>query len=199
MSPQHNSTGSRESSRDGEVRAVVLIGFMGAGKTSVGQELATILGWRFVDLDDRITAREGRSAPQIFAESGEKAFRAAESAALAEVLGELGEGQFCVLSLGGGAFAQPANRDAIKAASLPVFWLDAPVEELAERIGGGGDRPLAQDPDHFRHLYEQRQAHYNQADVRIDTSGVPVREVAERIVALLRRGRSGRLRGARNA
>lgn len=168
------------------IRAVVLVGFMGAGKTSVGQELARSLGWRFVDLDDRITARAGRSVARIFAESGEASFRAAESAALAEFVAEMAGAAPCVLALGGGAFVQPPNQDLLKKASLPVLWLDAPVEELAARCSASAERPLAHDLDQFRHLYEQRRARYMEADARIDTSRLSVREVAGQIVRMMR-------------
>src|SRR5512135_1713202 len=114
--PSSNEAPSKGLSLPHPLRAIVLVGFMGAGKTTVGQELARLLGWRFVDLDDRITARAGRSIARIFAESGEAAFRAAESRALAEFVGELAGAAPCVLALGGGAFVQPANQHLLKQA-----------------------------------------------------------------------------------
>src|SRR5438270_3686000 len=83
--------------------AVSIVGFMGAGKTTVGQTLAAKLGWRFVDLDDLIVTRDGRTIPQIFQQSGEKAFRDLEQQLLRETIGSFRAGG-SVLSLGGGAF-----------------------------------------------------------------------------------------------
>lgn len=89
-------------------RAVFLVGFMGAGKTSVGRALGAMLGWPFEDLDERIQKREGRSIENIFRESGEAAFRQAEHSALRELLSGPAKSQ-CVVALGGGAFAQEEN------------------------------------------------------------------------------------------
>src|SRR5438045_8658642 len=87
---------------------VALVGFMGAGKTTVGRELARRLRWEFIDLDDVIVAAEGRSVGAIFRDSGEPAFRRAEAAALREVLRAPASGGL-VLALGGGAYVQPRN------------------------------------------------------------------------------------------
>src|SRR2546423_14156771 len=88
---------------DTRLRAVILVGFMGAGKTSVGRALGDRLGWRFQDLDDRVRAREGRTVAEIFRESGETEFRRVEHAALRELLAETEVGTPMVLALGGGA------------------------------------------------------------------------------------------------
>jgi shikimate kinase len=105
---------------------------MGAGKTSVGQALAATLGWRFVDLDARITAKTGRTVTQVFEQDGEAAFRRMEHDELRELLAELGAVS-TVVSLGGGAWMQSANVTAVQRASLPVLFLDASADELWQR------------------------------------------------------------------
>jgi shikimate kinase len=165
--------------------ACFLVGFMGAGKTSVGQRLAHDLGWRFIDLDDRIVAVEGRSVPEIFRADGEAAFRAQETAALQKLIAELGL-QATVIALGGGAFAQPANVALIRGTSIPVVFLDATVEELMNRCRPqSGQRPLFQDENQFRQLYEQRRSAYMKADLCVDTCGRNVSEVASEVASLL--------------
>lgn len=166
-------------------RAVFLVGFMGAGKTSVGGALAQRLGWRFLDLDDRIEAREGRSIAAIFHESGEKVFRQAETAALRQVVGELDRGS-AVVALGGGAFVQPENGAMLCEAGWPVVFLDAPVEELWRRCAGhGAERPLSRDQNQFRQLYESRRSSYMKADLCVDTSAKSVEAVAEEVASRL--------------
>ena len=154
--------------------AVFLVGFMGAGKSSVGRALARHLNWLFEDLDDRIVQREGRSVPEIFRVSGETAFREAEQAALRQVLEELHGGIARIIALGGGAFAQPANAALLKAADVPTVFLDAPVTELWRRCcsqatENGAERPLLQDQDQFRRLYQTRRKSYAAASFKIDT------------------------------
>ena len=119
---------------------VFLYGAPASGKTTLGTRLAAALGVRFVDLDARIVEREGRDIPRIFAESGEAAFRDAESAALAEVAAAPGD---VVVSLGGGTLLRDSNRALCEGAGT-VFCLEAPdAEELARRIGSAaGSRPL---------------------------------------------------------
>jgi shikimate kinase len=170
--------------RPAQPRAVFLVGFMGAGKTSVGRVLAALLGWRFVDLDDRIVQREGRSVPEIFEHSGEAAFRRAESAALRELLAELNVP--AVIALGGGAFVQAENASLLQGTGTPVIFLDAPAEVLLQRcLPQGSERPLLRDPASFRDLYEQRRPHYLRAAWRVDTAGKPVESVATEIMSAL--------------
>jgi len=163
-----------------------LVGFMGAGKSSVGRALGEQLNWDFEDLDDRIERLEGRSIAQIFRASGEAAFRRAESAALAEVLVEMRGGAAKILALGGGAFVQKQNAAALKRAGLPVIFLDAPVEELWRRCRlqaeeAGAVRPLLRSTDEFRKLYEARRSGYLQASLTIDTAGRKVKAIATEI------------------
>ena len=108
------------------LRAVSLVGFMGAGKTTVGRALAARLGWRFEDLDDVIRAREGRSVEQIFELQGEAGFRDLERQAVREILATV-QSEPLVLALGGGAFVEERVRQSLSDAEIPAVFLDAEV------------------------------------------------------------------------
>lgn len=169
---------------------VFLVGFMGAGKTSVGRALGRRLNWIFEDLDDRIERREGRTIAEIFRDSGEAAFREAEHAALRQVLEEAGGGVARIIALGGGAFVQRDNAALLQAARFPVVFLDAPVEELWRRCrvqaeGVGIERPLLGNEEQFRQLYRTRRRHYLRATRRIETGGRPVDTIAAEIAETL--------------
>ncbi len=167
-------------------RAVILIGFMGAGKTSVGMTLSQRLGWRFVDLDRQIEARCGRTVANIFRELGEEAFRQMETDALSKLLEALHDGDPTIVALGGGAFVQAANRSLLESAGVRVIYLDAPLDELRRRLGEDDPtRPLFADAERFRLLYEQRQPHYRLAPHRVQTAGKSIVEVAREIESLL--------------
>ena len=162
----------------GKHRAVFLVGFMGAGKTSVGRSLGHRLGWSFEDLDDRIQASAGRSIADIFRDLGEVEFRRLESAALSELLSEL-SARPRVVALGGGAFAQPENAGLLESAGVHVVFLDGPAEELFRRCQKEQrERPLLQDVTRFRRLYEERKSSYLRASFRVDTTGKDVEQVA---------------------
>jgi shikimate kinase len=168
-------------------RALFLIGFMGAGKTSVGRALAARLGWRFLDLDERIEQREGRSIAALFHDSGEAAFRRAESAALADLLLELPTSAPTVTALGGGAFVQEENARRLRATGWPVIFLDASLEELRRRCAlAHATRPLFQEENRFRQLYEERRMRYMAVELRVDTEAKSVDEVAAEVLARLR-------------
>lgn len=167
------------------VRAIFLVGFMGAGKTSVGRVLSRRLGWPFEDLDDRIVTREGRLIKEIFRDSGEAEFRRVESAALRELLGELGLSPR-VVALGGGAFAQAENAALLEEAGVHSVFLDAPVEELFRRCEQEQrERPLRQNAKQFRELYEKRRASYMRAKLRVETNGKDVDAVAAEVACSL--------------
>jgi shikimate kinase len=168
------------------VRAVFLVGFMGAGKSSVGRALSHQLGWRFEDLDERIQAREGRTIEQIFRQSGEAEFRRAEHAALRELLADLGSPPR-VVALGGGTFVQTGNAELLLAETgVQVIFLDAPVDELFRRCQQEQlERPLRRDLDEFRQLYETRRPYYMKAALRIETSGKDVEAVAKEVACSL--------------
>lgn len=173
-------------------KAVFLVGFMGAGKTSVGRALAERLKWPFQDLDDHIVARERRSIAEIFRDSGERDFRDAEHGALRHVLGEVREGAGVIIAMGGGAFAQKRNERLLRGAA--VVFLDAPVEELWSRCcrqatETGMERPLLQSVNQFRKLYESRRRSYLQAAVTIRTSRREVEAIADEIAEWLGAGK----------
>lgn len=173
-------------------RRVFLIGFMGAGKTSVGQALARRLRWTFLDLDEVIERHQKKSIAVIFAEAGEAAFRRMESASLRELLepanpesrSQSPEG--LVVALGGGAFAQPHNRAALERAGAVTVLLEAPLQELQRRCHGDSKaRPLAGDSQMFERLFAERRGAYELARFRADTMGKTVEEVAAEIACMV--------------
>ena len=176
-------------------RAIVLVGFMGAGKSSVGRALSERLGWRFQDLDDRIQAREGQTVADIFRDSGEGAFRRAEHAALQDFLAEAETGGPLILALGGGAFVEPANASLLESMAMPTIYLDASAEELWRRCGSDPVvRPLRSDESAFRQLYEVRRPKYLRAQLRVETGGREIEAIVNEIVDRLGLKRSGQER-----
>jgi shikimate kinase len=166
-------------------RAIFLIGFMGAGKSTVGKELGRLLGWRFEDLDDRITAQEERTVEQIFRESGEPVFRQAEHLALRQLISEL-ESEPRIVALGGGAFIQEDNALLLESTSLTTIFLNAPPEELFRRCEEQGtNRPLRRDRKQFLQLYTSRHSHYLKARYQIETAGKDIPTVATEIGRML--------------
>jgi shikimate kinase len=185
MTTPTNVSSQPAATEGGVAKAVFLVGFMGAGKTSVGCALATALGWRFVDLDARIVERAGRSVAEIFQRDGEVSFRQMEHDELRRLLVELRTVN-TVVSLGGGAWMQAGNVAALREASLPVFFLDAPVEELWQRcVPEQATRPLLERETKFRGLYEARRGAYQNGTLRVETQGRSVEEVARHIALLL--------------
>jgi shikimate kinase len=185
MSPEPGSPSPANPPARERVRIVVLVGFMGAGKSTVGRALSRRLGLPFEDLDDRIQRREGKTIEQIFRESGEAGFRNAENAALRELLGEPGS-SLRVVALGGGAFVEPGNAALIEEVEAHSVFLDAPVEELMRRcMEEETERPLRQNPEQFRLLYEKRRRSYMKAAVRIETGGKDVDTVAAEVACSL--------------
>lgn len=161
-------------------RRLFLVGFMGAGKTTVGRLLAQRLGWRFVDLDEELERRQGRSIARIFADYGEPYFRQAEQELLEETLAVA---EPAVVALGGGTFAQPANWARIRADGGVTVWLECPLPELRRRCRGLPNRPLFRDAASFRRLYEQRLPYYEKADFRVDADRSDPAAVVEEILA----------------
>jgi shikimate kinase len=162
---------------------------MGAGKTSVGRALGRRLNWVFEDLDDRIAAREKRSAAEIFRDFGESEFRRAEHAALRQLLEELRGGGAKIVALGGGAFAQEQNQKAIQASGFHTIFLEAPFEELWRRCElqpkMDARRPLQTSENQFRNLLEKRLPFYQTASLRFDTAGKQVETIAAEIAEKL--------------
>ncbi|MBI5577200.1 MAG: shikimate kinase [Deltaproteobacteria bacterium] len=173
-------------------REAVLVGFMGAGKTTVGKMLAKRLDAEFVDVDDLIEKAEGRSIREIFASPGEGAFRKMEKAAIRNVVSVPGR----VIAAGGGAFLDEGNRLMLSAYG-PVFFLDVSCESVLARLSGDRSRPLLPGEEKgLRELLEARRPFYLLADFTVPTGSRPAREVAEDILALLSGGRhAGREEG----
>jgi shikimate kinase/3-dehydroquinate synthase len=174
-------------------RPDVLIGFMGAGKTTVGTRLAALRETSFVDVDAEIERRTGRPVPELLAE-GEEGFRALEESVVAELVAG---GAYGVVSLGGGAAGSAATR-AMLADRGRVLWLDAPAELLWDRVqgeGGATARPLAADPGRFADLLASRRPIYAEAaDALVDAAAPPgVVAAACRDAAVVRPGALERL------
>ena len=153
-----------------------LVGFMGAGKTSVARAVGRRVGWRVEDIDDRIESRERRTVAAIFAQNGEPYFRAAERSILQELLPE----RNVIVATGGGTFVDPDNR-SVMLADGAVAWLDVPLTRILDRVPPDGRRPLAGDREQMEQLFARRQVAYGQAHVRIDASR-PIDEVVERLL-----------------
>jgi shikimate kinase len=151
------------------VRLVFLVGFMAAGKTTVGRELAQRLGWKFVDLDDYIEERERMVIRKIFEQKGESGFRALEQEALRDLTDAVKSN--AVVALGGGAFTQKMNRDLL--CGFDSVFLEAHPDELWSRSQiDAAKRPLrSKDQEEFARLYENRVASYREAKVTIVTTG----------------------------
>jgi len=156
---------------------VYLVGFMAAGKSTVAKALAGRLQWRAEDVDELIEARERRPIADIFASYGEPYFRTIER----DILKLLLPLRHVVVATGGGTFMDPENRAAINMDGVSV-WLDVPFEELLARMPSDGRRPLAADRASMERLFALRTAAYGTARIRVDASGVPAEEVAERIL-----------------
>jgi shikimate kinase len=167
---------------------VFLIGFMGSGKSAVGELAARELGWRFVDTDALIERREGRGIPDLFRERGEEYFRGLESAVLQELAARCGEERL-VVATGGGMPCTGDNLAIMKRAGL-VVYLRAPVRELAARAAGDAGRPLAHGRSRreLARLYRGRRRYYRRAHATVDNGpGRAPREAALRIVDLARK------------
>lgn len=159
---------------------VVMIGMMGAGKTSVGRLVAALMGRPFCDSDAQVLARTGETVPQIFAERGEAAFRAEERAVLATAL--VGPVR-SVIAVAGGAVFDPDSRRRIRRGGV-VVWLRARPATLAARVGSGEGRPLlGEDPaGALAHLDAMRRPVYRSlADATVDVDGTGPFEVAARV------------------
>jgi shikimate kinase len=159
---------------------------MGSGKTTVGHLVAQRLGWPHLDSDAEVEEATGRTVPEIFASQGERAFRAAETAALVRAL----DIEPVVVSVAGGAVLDPDNRRLIHASGT-VVWLRAAVETLADRVGDGDGRPLL-DGDTERALAEldavRRLLYAQVADTVIDVDDKTPEQVADAAVGALARG-----------
>jgi shikimate kinase len=162
-------------------RSIVLVGLMGAGKTTVGRRLAKRLGLPFVDSDGEIEKAADQSIPEIFERFGEASFRDGER----RVMRRLIEGAPKVIATGGGAFVDPETRALILDHCVAV-WLKAEPETLAARVARRNDRPLLQGKDALatlRGLGEARNPSYAEAHLHVSSRGGPHEKTVERIVA----------------
>jgi shikimate kinase len=155
---------------------VYLVGFMGAGKTTVARALARRLDWQAADIDELVEQRERMTVADIFARQGEPYFRSVERI----VLLEQALPRHLVVATGGGTFADPINRAAINRDGVSV-WLDVPLDRLIARAPADGRRPLAADRAGFERLYHQRRAAHEQAHVRLDASRAGVGALVEQL------------------
>jgi shikimate kinase len=168
-------------------QSIVLIGFMGAGKSSVGKRLAERLSLPFVDTDEIIERKTGRTISAIFAEQGESAFRDLETATLRELL----QSPPAVFATGGGIVTREENWPLLKALGW-VVHLHAPAEALFQRVSRQGHRPLLRSDnprETFDALYKMREALYRPADLIIDSADSTPNQVAD---AILRKWREAR-------
>jgi shikimate kinase len=163
---------------------VLLVGFMGAGKSSVGRILASELKWRFLDFDEAVESETGMSIGQIFDELGESAFRVVEQRVAERLLGEEG----VVLGSGGGWAAVPGRLRELPEATASV-WLEVSAEEAVRRVSAQpGQRPLLEGADPVedaRELLAKRSSSYAAARWRVDTERYSVEDVSARILRLL--------------
>ncbi len=172
------------SSSTSGANAVYLVGFMGCGKTTVGQRLAQRLAWRFIDLDEQIEQAEGRTIAEIFAQSGEPPFREKEHAALRRIVEEASRPGGRVVALGGGTFVQPQNIDLLLRSGAITIWLECPVAQLLLRCALLTNRPLFRDEASFRSLYLQRLPFYQRATFTVQSDKAEPDAVVGRILEL---------------
>ncbi len=164
---------------------IYLVGFMAAGKTTIGRLLAERLGWRFVDLDEAIEAQHRVTIAEIFDARGEAEFRKIESDALAERVRAIERGAATVVALGGGAFAQDANFQMVSDHGVAI-WLDCPAETAWRRVAESSHRPLARDQAKFLELHAARRPFYSRADGRVEITSDDPAVAVDAIMSLLK-------------
>ncbi|WP_207802233.1 shikimate kinase [Paenibacillus xerothermodurans] len=157
---------------------VVLIGFAGSGKSTVGRALSERLGWRFVDTDQQIEAEQCTTISEIFKLQGEAAFRALESEMIERTLADNGQ----VISTGGGAVLAERDRICMKTRGF-VIALTASLETIISRVSLDENRPLVQGnvEEKVKALMQRRKHAYDFADLTIDTTGLTVKEIVDRV------------------
>ena len=164
-------------------RRIVIVGFMGCGKTTVARELAERLGCEMMDLDSAITETKGRSPAEIIRVETEEMFREIETKVLRDVLEKSNAG---VIALGGGTWTVERNRELIGRHNCLTVWLDIPFQTCWQRITSSGEtiRPLAPDRQVALDLYRTRQSLYQLASMRIRaTNAEPIEKIVEKILA----------------
>lgn len=167
-----------------ENKNIILVGFMGTGKSSVGKRLAKILGWSFIDTDVEIERLTGLSVSEIFRRHGETRFRSEERL----LVRRLKEQVNCVIATGGGTVLNPLNWEELAQSGVMVT-LYAPLDEIYERIGYRNDRPLLRgDREEIEERWAKRQPIYRQADLIIDTTDMGIDEVVQEIICEIKGG-----------
>lgn len=183
--PAPNSErGSQTHDDQTSLQNIILVGFMGTGKTTTGRIVAAQLGWRFADTDHVIERRAGKSVRALFETEGEAVFRKLE----ADLCAELASWQRTVLATGGGILLDSDNRARLKAAGL-VVCLTASVEQIASRLEADKDRPLLKGEDRVQRLsdlLDTRREVYDGVPHRIETDGLTPHAVSEKVIALWR-------------
>lgn len=168
------------------IRRIVLIGFMGAGKSTIGPMLGQSLGWEFLDADTAIESRAGKTVAEIFAQRGEAAFRTLE----AETIREHTRRQNLVLALGGGAIETAPTRELLAALDQAcVIFLDAPLDILVDRCLAqphAAERPVLADREGLLRRFNARLPYYRAAHLTVTTAGLAPYEVVARILEALR-------------
>jgi shikimate kinase len=164
------------------IRTIVLTGFMGAGKSTIGAMLARALRWEFLDADTAIESKSGMTVAEIFARDGEQSFRALEAEAIREHVGCAN----LVLALGGGALEAEATRTLLSTREHAcLVFLDAPLEVLVARCleqPGAAERPVLADRDGLLRRFNTRLPYYREAHLTISTEGLSPEEVVAKIM-----------------
>ncbi len=182
--PTKQESRTERKSTVAQARPIVLIGLMGAGKSTVGRKLAKVIGLPFVDSDQAIEEAAGCSISDIFAIHGESAFRDLEKRVIARLL----TGELLVLATGGGAWMQKDVRDIIAGNAVTV-WLKADIDVLLERVSKRNHRPILENGDKraiLTALMDERYPVYAQADVTIDSNRGSQEAVVKRIQQALK-------------
>jgi shikimate kinase len=164
-------------------RSIVLVGMMGAGKSSIGRRLAARLGLPFVDADSEIEKAASMTIPEIFSGHGEAYFRTGEARVIARLL----EGGPQVLATGGGAFMNPETRAAIRAKGISI-WLNATFDILMRRVKRRADRPMLAGPDPIEaltRLIDERYPVYAEAELTVESRDVPHETIVSEIITKL--------------
>ena len=168
-----------------KIRRIVLTGFMGAGKSTIGPLLAQTLKWDFLDADSVVESRTGRTVAEIFAEQGEAAFRKLE----AETIRELTDRGSLVLALGGGAIETEATREFLATLDHTcVLFLEAPLDILIARClaqSGAAERPVLADREGLRRRFNARLPYYRASHLTVTTAGLSPQAVVARILEAL--------------
>lgn len=162
------------------MKNIVLTGFMGTGKTEVGRELSTILGWKLIDVDDEIVKSKGMSINDIFSRFGEPAFRDIET----EMIKKTASNKNIIISTGGGAVLRQENMDILREKGV-IVCLTATPETILKRTNNNDERPLLKVEDPLRKIKELldfRRPFYEKADIMIDTENRTPRRIAEEIL-----------------